>query len=170
MFIILEIDPVKGGAEVWVSYSKKNISDRIYQRKLAQVEAGSPVRGLMIKDHIEALQSLAENGLEITLLDVANAIAYVLRKDPFYYVLYDALRDHGAIPPPYVVSWYDLPASERSKSLLVNLAHASIWNALEAERYALDQVAAGGHDVTISEYDLFGNLVNERAPPGAAVA
>ncbi len=48
MFIILEIDPVKGGAEVWVSYSKKNISDRIYQRKLAQVQAGSPVRGLMI--------------------------------------------------------------------------------------------------------------------------
>lgn len=170
MFIILEIDPVKGGAEVWVSYSKKNISDRIYQRKLAQVQAGSPVANLMIKDHLQALESLTHDGLQITLLDVQNAIAYVLRKDPFYYVLYDALRDHGAIPPPYVVSWYDLPASERSKSLMVNLAHASIWNAVEADRYALDQVAAGCHDVTISEYDLYGNLVNERGPPGAAVA
>ena len=170
MFIILEIDPIEGGADVWVSYSKKNISDRIYQRKLAKAKAGVPIANLMIKDHLKALESLAENGLEITLFDVQNAIAYVIRKDPFYYVLYDALRDHGAIPPPYVVSWYDLPASERSKSLMVNLAHASIWNAIEAERYALDQVEAGCHDVTISEYDLYGNLVNERAPPGAAVA
>lgn len=169
MFIILEIDPVKGGAEVWVSYSKKNISDRIYQRKLAQVRAGSPVSNLMIKDHLQALESLTHGGLEITLLDIANAIAYVLRRDPFYYVLYDALRDHGAIAPPYVVSWYDLPASERSKSLMVNLAHASIWNGLEAERYAQDQVAAGCHDVTISEYDMFGNLVCERGPPGSDI-
>ena len=80
MFIILEIDEIKGGADVWVSYSKKNIADRIYQRKLAQVEAGSPIVQLMIKDHLAALQSLAVDGLQITLLDVENAIAYVLQK------------------------------------------------------------------------------------------
>ena len=165
MFIILEIDEIKGGADVWVSYSKKNISDRIYQRKLAQVAAGSPIASLMIKDHIAALQSLAVDGLQITLLDIPNAIAYVLRKDPFYFTLYEALRDHGAIPPPYVVSWYDLPSIERSKSLMVNLAHASIWNGVEAERYAQDQAAAGRHDVTISEYCMFGNLICERPPP-----
>jgi hypothetical protein len=165
MFIILEIDEVAGGAQVWVSYSKKNIADRIYQRKLAQVAAGSPVVQLMIKDHMSALQSLAVDGLQITLLDIPNAIAYVLRRDPFYFTLYEALRDHGAIPPPYVVSWYDLPASERSKSLMVNLAHASIWNGVEAERYAQDQAAAGRHDVTISEYCMFGKLICERPPP-----
>ena len=153
MFIILEIDEIKGGAQVWVSYSKKNISDRIYQRKLAQVAAGSPVVQLMIKDHMAALQSLSVDGLQITLLDVENAIAYVLRKDPFYFTLYEALRDHGAIPPPYVVSWYDLPAIER------------IWNGVEAERYAQDQAAAGRHDVTISEYDMLGTLIRERPPP-----
>ena len=87
------------------------------------------------------------------------------RKDPFYFTLYEALRDHGAIPPPYVVSWYDLPAIERNRSLMVNLAHASIWNGVEAERYAQDQAAAGRHDVTISEYDMFGNLICERPPP-----
>ena len=165
MFIILEIDEVAGGAQVWVSYSKKNISDRIYQRKLARVAGGSGVGNLMIKDHMAALQSLSIDGLQITLLDIENAIGYVLRRDPFYFVLYDALREHGAIPPPYVVSWYDLPAIERNRSLMVNLAHASIWNGVEADRYAQDQAAAGRHDVTISEYDMLGTLVCERPPP-----
>lgn len=170
MFIILEIDPIAGGAEVWVSYSKKNIADRVYRRKLAQVGPGAPVGSLMIKDHIAALQSLTDNGLQITLLDIENAIAYVLRRAPFYYVLFDALRDHGAIPPPYVVSWYDLPAIERNQCLMVNLAHASIWNGVEADRYAQDQAAAGAHDVTISEYDMLGNLVCERSPPDPVTA
>lgn len=170
MFIILEIDPVKGGADVWVSYSKKNISDRIYQRKLVQAKSGSPVQALMIKDHVQALESLAQDGLEITLLDIQNAIAYVIRKDPYYYVLYDALREHGAIHPPFVVSWYDLPARERSECFMVNRAHAQIWNALEADRYALDQVDRGAHDVTISDFDMSGVLILERPPPNNAAA
>ena len=106
-FITLEIDAETGEAETWVAHSRSSFTARVNRRLREMVEAGSLAVGGHYKDPLEGLEALSEAGLEIMVFDQLHAIAHVRSKGAHHWALYEALRDHGLIHPPFIVSWYD---------------------------------------------------------------
>ena len=164
-FITLEIDAETGEAETWVAHSRSSFTARVNRRLREMVEAGALAVGGHYKDPLEGLEVMSEAGLEIMVFDQLHAIAHVRSKGAHHWAVYEALRDHGLIHPPFIVSWYDCPPEVRATRLLVNEASAEVWNQLEAERVADHRLSEGCSDVRLAEHDMCGDLIRERAPP-----
>lgn len=161
----LEICDLTGEAVTWVAHSRAAAVARIYDRIQARAAEGRLAEVRYFKDPIEGLEYLGTAQVHLIAFDAPHAIAYIERKGAHHWTLYETLRDHGLIHPPFIVSWYDLPKAERVKRYWVSHASAEVWNSLEADAMAEHKVKAGAHDVRIEAFTMRGDLIQARPPP-----
>ena len=164
----LEICDKTGEALVWVGHSRPSIRDRINSRIRERAAEGRLAEYRYHEDPLEGLEYLGEADISLIVFDHHHALAHIESKGAHHWTLYESMRDHGLIHPPFIVSWYDVPKAERMRRFFSQHASAEVWNMLEADAMARYHIERGAHDVTIQEFDMRGEMIQERPPPALA--